>query len=61
MLERDVQDLALPGEQLEPERNGDLGGLPALPLLSLAFLVANGDILWRHLKQARAGSAPQNA
>jgi hypothetical protein len=39
----------------------DLGGLPALPLLSLAFLVANGDILWRHLKQARAGSAPQNA
>ena len=39
----------------------DLGGLPALPLLSLAFLVANGDILWRHLRQARAGSAPQNA
>jgi len=39
----------------------DLGGLPALPLLSLAFLVANGDIMWRHLRQARADSAPQNA
>ncbi len=28
----------------------DLGGLPALPLLSLAFLAANGDLLWRHLR-----------
>ena len=28
---------------------------------TLEMLVANGDILWRHLKQARAGSAPQNA
>ena len=24
----------------------ELGGLPALPLLSLAFLVANGDLIW---------------
>jgi hypothetical protein len=25
----------------------DVGGLPALPLLSLAFLLANGDLIWR--------------
>jgi hypothetical protein len=29
---------------------GGLHGLPALPLLSLAFFVANGDLLWRVLK-----------
>ena len=28
----------------------DLGGLPALPLLSIAFLAANGDLLWRQLR-----------
>ena len=28
----------------------DLGGLPALPLLSLAFLTANGDLLWRRVR-----------
>jgi hypothetical protein len=28
----------------------DLGGLPALPLLSLAFLAANADILWREFR-----------
>jgi hypothetical protein len=28
----------------------ELGGLPALPLLSVAFLVANADILWRELR-----------
>jgi hypothetical protein len=39
----------------------DLGGLPALPLLSLAFLVANGDLLWRKLRQERGRSAPQSA
>ena len=27
-----------------------LGGLPALPLLSVAFLVANADLLWRDLR-----------
>ncbi|MDX6370083.1 MAG: hypothetical protein QOG93_1585 [Gaiellaceae bacterium] len=36
----------------------DIGGLPALPLLSLGFLVANGDLLWtrvrRDLAEARA-------
>jgi hypothetical protein len=36
----------------------DLGGLPALPLLSLAFLVANGDLLWRRLR-AREPSPEQ--
>ena len=28
----------------------DLGGLPALPLLSLAFVAANADLLWRALR-----------
>ena len=27
-----------------------LGGLPALPLLSVAFLAANADLLWRELR-----------
>jgi lysylphosphatidylglycerol synthetase-like protein (DUF2156 family) len=26
------------------------GGLPALPFLSFGFLVANGDLLWKHLR-----------
>ena len=39
----------------------DLGGLPALPLLSFAFLVANGDLLWRKLRRERGRSAPQSA
>jgi hypothetical protein len=29
----------------------DIGGLPALPLLALAFLVANVDLLWQHVRQ----------
>jgi hypothetical protein len=29
----------------------DIGGLPALPLLSLAFVAANGDLLWRELRR----------
>jgi hypothetical protein len=29
---------------------GGLHGLPALPLLSLAFFVANGDLLWKSLR-----------
>jgi hypothetical protein len=28
----------------------DVAGLPALPLLSLAFLVPNGDLIWRELR-----------
>ncbi len=29
----------------------DVGGLPALPLLSLAFLAPNADLLWRRLRR----------
>jgi hypothetical protein len=38
-------------------------GLPALPLLSFAFLVANGDLLWRKLKEdyARRDAASKKA
>ena len=32
----------------------DVGGLPALPLLSLGFLLPNADLLWRAVRQARA-------
>jgi len=40
----------------------DLGGLPALPLLSLAFLVANGDLLWRLFRRERTReSSPKQA
>jgi hypothetical protein len=30
----------------------DVAGLPALPLLSLAFLVPNADLIWRQLRRA---------
>jgi hypothetical protein len=38
----------------------DLGGLPALPGLSIAFLSVNADLLWRKLQPARRSrrSAP---
>jgi len=41
---------------------GGLHGLPALPLLSVAFFVANADLLWRALKEQRgvSGSEPQS-
>jgi hypothetical protein len=29
----------------------DLAGLPALPLLSAAFFLANGDLVWRRLRE----------
>jgi len=32
----------------------DLGGLPALPLLALGFLLANGDLIWTRLRLERA-------
>jgi hypothetical protein len=32
----------------------DLGGLPALPLLALGFLLANGDLIWTRLRRERA-------
>jgi hypothetical protein len=31
----------------------DIGGLPALPLLSLGFLLANGDLIWRQVRRDR--------
>jgi hypothetical protein len=34
----------------------DLGGLPALPLLSLAFLATNADLLWSRLRAGRVNS-----
>jgi hypothetical protein len=35
----------------------EIGGLPALPLLSAAFVLANGDLLWRKLRPRSAGGA----
>ena len=35
-----------------------LGGLPALPLLALAFLAANADLLWRSLRSAPSEATP---
>jgi hypothetical protein len=32
----------------------DIGGLPALPLLALGFLMPNADILWRRLRAENA-------
>jgi hypothetical protein len=34
----------------------DLSGLPALPAISLGFLVPNADLLWRNVRAARAAS-----
>jgi hypothetical protein len=39
----------------------DIGGLPALPLLSLGFLVANADLLWREVRRSLRRSDAQNA
>jgi hypothetical protein len=33
-----------------------VGGLPALPLLSLGFLLPNADLLWRSMRKLRAAS-----
>ena len=35
-----------------------VGGLPALPFLSLGFLVANADLLWRSLRAPSSSSSP---
>lgn len=32
----------------------DISGLPALPLLSLAFVLANGDLIWKQIQASRA-------
>ena len=31
----------------------DVGGLPALPVLSIGFLAANADLIWRDLRSPR--------
>ena len=31
----------------------EISGLPALPLLSAAFLLANADLIWRRLRTRR--------
>jgi hypothetical protein len=31
----------------------NLGGLPALPLLSLGFLLANGNLIWTQVRRDR--------
>jgi hypothetical protein len=35
----------------------EINGLPALPLLSAAFLLANGDLIWKQVRAARAGES----
>jgi hypothetical protein len=35
----------------------DIAGLPALPLLSAAFVLANADLLWRRFRDRRAGGS----
>jgi hypothetical protein len=34
----------------------NVGGLPALPLLSLGFLLPNADLLWRAVRKRRPAS-----
>jgi hypothetical protein len=31
----------------------EISGLPALPLLSAAFLLANGDLIWKRMRTRR--------
>jgi hypothetical protein len=38
-------------QELFPDKN--FGGLPALPLLSLGFLLPNADLLWRAVRKQR--------
>ncbi len=38
----------------------DVGGLPALPLLSLGFLLPNADLLWRAVR-GRAATGPRRS
>jgi hypothetical protein len=37
----------------------DIAGLPALPLLSAAFLLVNGDIIWRRMRAQRREKTPE--
>jgi hypothetical protein len=36
----------------------DVGGLPALPLLSVGFLLPNADLIWRSLRSRREPAGP---
>jgi hypothetical protein len=36
----------------------DVGGLPALPGISIAFLAVNADLLWKDLRARRTSAAP---
>ena len=38
-----------------------LGGLPALPLLAIGFLLANADLLWRQLRARRRSDAHETS
>jgi hypothetical protein len=37
----------------------DVGGLPALPLLSAGFLLPNADLLWRAVRERPRPSEPR--
>jgi hypothetical protein len=39
----------------------DVGGLPALPLLAVGFLLPNADLLWRRLRRQRADDGAEVA
>jgi hypothetical protein len=39
----------------------NLGGLPALPLLSLAFLLANGDLVWTQVRREGLRTRPRDS
>jgi len=39
----------------------DIGGLPALPFLSVGFLAPNADLLWRRLRRPSAGSSASSS
>jgi hypothetical protein len=40
---------------------GDVSGLPALPLLSAAFIAVNADLLWRQIRPRRNAEASRSA
>jgi len=39
----------------------DVAGLPALPAVSLGFLLPNADVLWGHVRSARAAARERDA
>jgi hypothetical protein len=48
------------GIQLVIAVAGDVSGLPALPFLSLGFLLANGDLLWREWRERRRAAPAES-